>query len=453
MEEHRETWAPPIWAPDTLSYRKFFNASVSGDMQAMQEALATGEINVNACPKWADWEGDTALHQAAEYGHLELVQLLISHGAEVDRRNYSPVGPMTALHLAAYQGHIAIVKELLQNGADVNTRGQMGGPLLNFVLWNKRSISDKEYKIIELVLSQGSYNIHSWLMEMGGTILHQAAEIGDLTLIQYLVGNGADCNYVAPTYETDTVLYHAVMYKQIDACRLLIDLGAQVTPGAFGQASSMDMIELLRPHLSQSDISISGVLHFAPAHFVRDLLARQIVNVNDVNLNGESSLFGACLGRKSTAKLEALLEFGADPHVRTSRVVPGKIYKGDTPCITMLIRAGADLEARNEAGHTPLIRLAMSERNIPEKDHQEIFELLIKEGADVNAIDLEQNTALHHLAMYRRHVMSSLEILGVFQLLVKAGALTNLANSQGKTCLELFSPSATFRMSIDALFP
>lgn len=122
------------------------------------------------------------------------------------------------------------------------------------------------------------------------------------------------------------------MYKQIDVCRLLIKLGAQVTPRAFGQASSMEMIELLRPHLSQSDISTSGVLHFAPAHFVRDLLARHIVNVNDVDRNGESSIFGACLQIKSTAKLEVLLEFGADPHVRTSRVVPGRIFKGDTPC-------------------------------------------------------------------------------------------------------------------------
>lgn len=119
----------------------------------------------------------------------------------------------------------------------------------------------------------------------------------------------------------------------------------------------------------------------------------------------------------------------------------------------MLIQAGADLEARNEAGHTPLIRLAMSGRNIPGRHHQEVFELLIKEGADVNAIDLEHNTALHHLAMHRTHVISPLEILAVFQVLVKAGALTNLINSQGKTCLELFSSSAIFRKSIDALFP
>jgi ankyrin repeat protein len=170
MEEVYETWAPPIWAPDTLNYRKFFNASVSGDMQAMQEALASGEINLNAAPGYMDWEGATALHQAARNGHLELVRLLISHGAEIERRDHSSVGPKTTLHVAAYNEHVAIVKELLQNGADVSTRGDMGGPLLHHVLWNKKSVSDKIYEIINLVLSQG-YDINSWYMDMGGTVV------------------------------------------------------------------------------------------------------------------------------------------------------------------------------------------------------------------------------------------------------------------------------------------
>ena len=108
------------------------------------------------------------------------------------------------------------------------------------------------------------------------------------------------------------------MYKQINACRLLIKLGAQITPSTFSQASSIEMIEFLHPHLSQSDILISGVLHFVLVGFVRDLLARQRVNVNDVDLNGESALFGACLKNKSMAKLEVLLEFGPDPYVCTS---------------------------------------------------------------------------------------------------------------------------------------
>jgi ankyrin repeat protein len=168
--------------------------------------------------------------------------------------------------------------------------------------------------------------------------LHQASEIGDLTLIRFLVDRGANCNYVAPTYEGYTVLRSAVMCKQIEACQLLIELGAHVTPSAFAQASCMDMVELLQPQLSQSDISTSGVLnHACEPGFVRDLLASQIVNVNDLDLRGESALLEACTQPKSTEMLEVLLEFGADFHVRGSQVVPGLRFKGDTPCKFSLV--------------------------------------------------------------------------------------------------------------------
>ena len=90
----------------------------------------------------------------------------------------------------------------------------------------------------------------------------------------------------------------------------------------------------------------------------------------------------------------------------------------------------------------------MSSKNKP---RIELFEVLIKRGVDVNAADSEYNTALHHLATRNMHIKSPQETLVVFQLLVEAGASTNLFNSQGKTCLELFSSSPAFREFVDGL--
>ena len=95
---------------------------------------------------------------------------MISHGAKIDHRDYLLVGLITALHIAVYNEHVTIVKELLRNGADVTTWGDMGGPLLHYVLWNKRSVSEKIYEIIDLVLSQG-YDINLWYMDMGGMVV------------------------------------------------------------------------------------------------------------------------------------------------------------------------------------------------------------------------------------------------------------------------------------------
>ena len=58
---------------------------------------------------------DTALHKAAINGHEILLQLLLSHNAEVNSRNRIEDTP---LHLASQEGHLASVVTLLQAGAD-----------------------------------------------------------------------------------------------------------------------------------------------------------------------------------------------------------------------------------------------------------------------------------------------------------------------------------------------
>ena len=57
----------------------------------------------------------TALHYAAINGHESLLQLLLSHNAEVNSRDRREATP---LHLASQEGHLASVLTLLQAGAD-----------------------------------------------------------------------------------------------------------------------------------------------------------------------------------------------------------------------------------------------------------------------------------------------------------------------------------------------
>jgi len=57
---------------------------------------------------------------------LELVRLLLAHGAEINGRRRDG---LTALHGGAYRGHVRVIKLLLENGADPSIRGnEDGGP-------------------------------------------------------------------------------------------------------------------------------------------------------------------------------------------------------------------------------------------------------------------------------------------------------------------------------------
>ena len=56
----------------------------------------------------------SALHYAAEKGHIDVVSLLIKKGAIVNVRN---MWEKTPLHSASNHGHLEIVKLLIDNGA------------------------------------------------------------------------------------------------------------------------------------------------------------------------------------------------------------------------------------------------------------------------------------------------------------------------------------------------
>ena len=74
------------------------------------------------------------LHYAADEGHLEIVKLLISQGADIDAKGafhlyYSPMHLIlgcTPLHLAANKGHLEIVKFLISHGAKYNAKNNEG---------------------------------------------------------------------------------------------------------------------------------------------------------------------------------------------------------------------------------------------------------------------------------------------------------------------------------------
>ena len=66
------------------------------------------------------YQGWTALHEAAEFGHEETVQLLLKRGADPNAKEATE--EYTPLHEAALHGHLATCKTLVHAGALVNAR-------------------------------------------------------------------------------------------------------------------------------------------------------------------------------------------------------------------------------------------------------------------------------------------------------------------------------------------
>lgn len=99
------------------------------DDQYMEYTQALGDNNIKLVKKYLDEKiaspkdfffGWTALHIAAEKGHLKLVEFLIERGVDLNWQH--ELSRLTAFHLAALGGHTEIVKLLAAKGADINIK-------------------------------------------------------------------------------------------------------------------------------------------------------------------------------------------------------------------------------------------------------------------------------------------------------------------------------------------
>jgi len=96
-------------------------------------AKAGGEVNT----QYED--GVTLLHLTSAHGHVEVVNILIQAGGEVNSQTkgsnfngrYLAVGS-TPLHVASLFGHVEVVKSLIQAGGDVNKKGEYGDTPLHY---------------------------------------------------------------------------------------------------------------------------------------------------------------------------------------------------------------------------------------------------------------------------------------------------------------------------------
>jgi peptidoglycan/LPS O-acetylase OafA/YrhL len=94
-------------------------AAAEGDVEQAKSFLSADADPGAVDPKF----GVTPLSAAARGGHLEVVELLIASGLDVNVRDRDG---MTPLHSAAFFGRADTARVLVQNGADLEARNRLG---------------------------------------------------------------------------------------------------------------------------------------------------------------------------------------------------------------------------------------------------------------------------------------------------------------------------------------
>ena len=106
---------------------EFTSAAYGGRIEDVRKALDAGEVTVDI----ENEHGMTALMEAVKNGHQELVEFLISRGANMDLQD--DYDGWTALIFAASGGHLGVCKLLVSRGANVLLKNNIGESAMDII--------------------------------------------------------------------------------------------------------------------------------------------------------------------------------------------------------------------------------------------------------------------------------------------------------------------------------
>lgn len=416
-------------------------AAYSGHLNIVEYLISKG-ADVNLCRMDAHWNnGCTPLHAAASAGNIEVMKILLGKGAVVDHGTgddpcYSSMGSGTALTQAVKRGHARAIELLLEKGADPRNAQVSGSSVLSYVrdattaaMFIDRGIpvdTPDNQGITPLFRACQSDNaaIVHLLLSKGakpGT-LHEAVYLGQMDRIRELVKDGI----AVDEKRFDQVPLDFARTRLV--AELLVQLGADIRftrlagslPDPIYRACLYGRTEVVEYYLD-SGISMDEVakcLIFAVSQGHFNLLQTCVKRGLDLQKHGPGLLNSAIYGKPEIVRW--LIQKGADVNAPTgyiTSILGSAIRKGNRDIIELLLKSGALI--RDDEDY--LLYAIMDQ-------HFELVPMLLERGAKVNGIGPYQRPL--HTAV----TMGNVEIV---RLLLEHGADPTLAISNGGTAREI----------------
>ncbi len=237
----------PVNSDQKALERSMFYHGVLGDCAMVHDLLSQG-IDPNIC----DEANMSVMHYAAQYGYLDIVDLLLKHPALITTHiadgEKSPfylaiehnqntiitrmletcaVNDCQVLCHAIRRGLLNTIDTLLTNKIDANAVDKVCG----FPLFVATVIGDVNLPIMQLLINNGAIidqcvEEHTDPVFIGATSLHLAANLGYIHAAQLLIDYGADVN--VKTINDITPLHSAAVAKCSSIVKMLLSKGARV---------------------------------------------------------------------------------------------------------------------------------------------------------------------------------------------------------------------------------
>ncbi|KAK8925050.1 Ankyrin-1 [Metarhizium anisopliae] len=338
--------------------------------------------------------GETPLHIAAAFGSQDIVKMLLDNGAAVDIKDKHGLTPLQS---ACERGHFLAAETILRHRKmqDYLPPEAEDQPLVS-------SVRRGYYKTAQVLLRNGA---DPNAIDGGATALHQAVIGKNLDMIKLLVNFGADVNKVEAVKWQCPPLFVAARRDYLEAVRYLISNKADVN---------------MRDGNGDSPLWIAA--HYGYTETVR-VLAEANAGVNDVCGDGEWLPLHAAYEHPDT--ISALVDLGADTtreagrngtpleyairfdqvetckvllnepkdkpdltRVLTQEVVVHAVENGYSNVVSLMLEAGVDVNAVDEINRT-LVGCALA------AGHEDMVRTILEYRPDLDMRDVNECTALH----------------------------------------------------------
>ncbi|KAL5457311.1 hypothetical protein EMCRGX_G034559 [Ephydatia muelleri] len=322
-----------------------------------------------------DEENNTPLHTAVDSGHIEVVRVLLAHGASATESRISQVPP---IHLACLQGKLKMVELMVQfGGVDVIAcRDAFGQTPLH------SSTLPPSTAVLCYLLNIGAQL--NACNNQGQTPLITAIISGNLAAVMTLLKSGADP--LIKDQNGDNPLHYAVQRNRTAIAKCLLDhSAAQQMLIQTNHSGSSPVHHALQKGFSALGLQMLELLKDGPLHELKDsqgcnylhLAAlggdwktiTAIVNIhacqlflNETNMCGSTPLHLATIGGHQRC-VEILLSHGAMAHKCSHGFTPFLLAcaKGQAECAKILYDAHPFQKSwSNDEGNNALHLAAMA---------------------------------------------------------------------------------------------
>ncbi|KAJ3270747.1 putative G-protein coupled receptor 63 [Terramyces sp. JEL0728] len=237
----------------------------TADVQKVKDYIDSGkDLNVK------DEQGQTPLHMASNFGHINIVRILLEYNADIESKNsmgftalhsavmYGQLAVMkllrkhmanietqsnngwTPLHTAAKRGHLECVVYLVKAGVHLDSSNKLGLGALHL------AVSGNHLKIAKFLIHHGAYPDTE---DVGYTPLHVAALVGRLECAKYLLQCGANMviNFSWQDKQNgtgNTPLHLASVEGEIEIVKVFLDMEADVFIKNFDNETALQIAHI-----------------------------------------------------------------------------------------------------------------------------------------------------------------------------------------------------------------